>query len=240
MPKKVAYVAPVATWTGCYVGIDDGYKWGRTRLTTPTPHTLNNPTALVVATNPDHEHFRTNGFLLGGQFGCNYQVQRNLVLGFEISGTRDWASETSGGIVTTTGLRSFQVGTVTTEVSRTCQLRVGPRIGTTLGGGLGLSPLVYATAGYAGACHRTTQLGLFNDPFVTNTNVSTRNFDNGWYLGGGTDIPTPFVSPGSFVQIELTHADYGSSSVALAGTATAGRIDSTSTELRFGFKYRFP
>jgi len=155
-----------------------------------------------------------------------------------VSATHDWAHDTSAGVVTATQQRvPFQVGTVTTEVNRTCQVRVGPRIGTTLGAGL--SPLLYATGGYAGACHRTTQVGLFNDPFITRTNVSTRNFDNGWYLGGGTDIPTPFVLPGSFVQIELTHADYGSSSVALAGTATTGRIDSASTELRFGFKYRF-
>ena len=234
---KDTYVAPVATWTGCYVGVDDGYKWGRTRLTTPTPYTLNNPTALVVTTGA--EHFHTNGFLLGGQFGCNYQVRRNLVLGFEVSGTRDWANDTASGIVTTTGRTPFQAGTLTTEVARTCQLRVGPRIGTTLGGP-GLAPLVYATGGYAGACHRTTQLGVFFDPFVTNTNVSTRNFDSGWFVGAGTDIPTPLVMPNSFVQIELTHADYGSSSVALAGTATTGKIDSASTELRFGFKYRFP
>ena len=32
---------------------------------------------------------------------------------------------------------------------------------------------------------------------------------------------------------------YGSSSVALAGTTTTGRVENTTNELRFGFKYRF-
>jgi outer membrane immunogenic protein len=236
---KDTYVAPVPTWTGCYAGVDDGYKWGRTRLTTPTPYTLNNPTRLVATT--DTEHLHTNGFLLGGQFGCNYQVARGLVVGLEISGTRDWGKDTTSAIVTTTARAAavaVPIGTLTTESVRTCQFRVGPRIGTTLGGA-GLAPLVYATGGYAGACNRTTQVGQFDDPFVTNTNVSTHRFDSGWFLGAGTDIPTPFLMRNSFVQIEFTHADYGSSSAALAGTATTGKLDNTTNELRFGFKYRF-
>jgi hypothetical protein len=47
---KDSYVAP--TWTGCYAGYDDGYKWGRTRLTTPPTYALNNPTATVAPRAP--------------------------------------------------------------------------------------------------------------------------------------------------------------------------------------------
>jgi outer membrane immunogenic protein len=235
---KSTYVAPtpVQTWTGCYVGVDEGYKWGRTRLVTPSPYRLNNPTGLLATT--DTEHLHTNGFLSGGQIGCNYQVNRNLVLGFELSGTRDWGKDTTNGVVTTTGERPFQLGTLTTEAVRTCEFRVGPRIGTTLGAS-GLAPLVYGTGGYAGACHRTTQVGIFTDSFVTNRNVSSSDFDSGWFIGGGTDIPTAFLLHNSFVQIEFTHADYASSSVGLAGTTTTGKLENTTNELRFGFKYRF-
>jgi len=85
---KDRYVAP--TWTGCYIGYDDGYKWGRTRFSTPPTYTLNNPTAAVATPSTNGiEHLHTNGFLLGGQFGCNYQIKRDLVIGFEVSGTRD-------------------------------------------------------------------------------------------------------------------------------------------------------
>jgi hypothetical protein len=84
---KARYVAP--TWTGCYVGYDDGYKWGRTRFSTTPTYTLNNPTAAVATTSTNGiEHLHTNGFLFGGQFGCNYQIRRDLVIGFEVSGAR--------------------------------------------------------------------------------------------------------------------------------------------------------
>ena len=64
VPKAVV-VAPVPTWTGCYGGLDSGYKWGQTRLTTPTPSTLNNPApfppgigAVRSALCPCHHHPR--------------------------------------------------------------------------------------------------------------------------------------------------------------------------------------
>ena len=37
VPKATVVAAPAASWTGCYVGIDTGYKWGQTHLTTPDP-----------------------------------------------------------------------------------------------------------------------------------------------------------------------------------------------------------
>ena len=96
---KDRYVAP--TWTGCYIGYDDGYKWGRTRFSTPPTYTLNNPTATVATPSTNGiEHLHTNGFLLGGQFGCNYQIKRDLVIGFEVSGTRDWGKDSANSALT--------------------------------------------------------------------------------------------------------------------------------------------
>ena len=40
-------------------------------------------------------------------------------------------------------------------------------------------------------------------------------------------------------QIAVLRAQLQGANDRLAGTATTGRIDSSSTELRFGFKYRF-
>ncbi len=72
------------------------------------------------------------------------------------------------------------------------------------------------------------------------SNVSTSDFENGWFAGAGVDMPTPFLIPNTFMQVEYSHADYGSSQVALAGTTTMGRIEKTTDEVRFGFKYFFP
>ena len=250
VPKAVV-VAPAATWTGCYGGIDDGYKWGQTRLKTPTPYNLNNTLpdrGNFVGGNPVRtpspatggtESFNTDGFVLGGQVGCNYQVIPGLVLGIEISGTGDWAKGTSSTIVTQS-ISQYQLGTLTTEVERTCQFRVGPHIGTTLNMGTGLSPLIYGTGGYAGACYKTSQSGRFFNPSVTNTNVSSSDFESGWFVGGGVDVPTPFLIPSTFVQIEYSHAETGGSGVQLAGTTATGKLENTTDEVRVGFKYLFP
>ena len=79
VPKATVVAAPAASWTGCYVGIDTGYKWGQTHLTTPTPYRLNDPTQLSVTTAA--ESVRTNGELVGGQAGCNYQLTRTVRFG---------------------------------------------------------------------------------------------------------------------------------------------------------------
>jgi outer membrane immunogenic protein len=263
MPKKVAYVAPVATWTGCYVGTDGGYKWGHNRLEVPTTYTLNNPggrnnpapfdvARLIVTPNTpsgdgSSETAHTNGGLWGVQGGCNYHLKTGLVVGIEISGTLDRAKDTIvQDLVTAAG--RVPVTTLTTEIERRCQFRLGPRLGSTFPGLTGqnrttdLPPLFYATGGYAGTCYRTRQSGS-NPNFranVSNPDVSESDFISGWYVGGGIDIPTTFLMPNTFVQIELTHAEYGDTSFRLAGSDESGRFSNSSNEIRIGFKYRFP
>jgi outer membrane immunogenic protein len=92
MPVK-AYKAPVAapaafSWTGCYIGAHAGYGWGRNRnnfndairsdpTEGPGPEGTNFPAEYASF---DHN---TNGGVLGGQAGCNYQFQQNWVVGVE-------------------------------------------------------------------------------------------------------------------------------------------------------------
>jgi hypothetical protein len=194
-----------------------------------------------VATSP--EQLTTNGGIVGGQIGCNYQLAPRIIIGFEASATRDWAQGKDEGIVTATALRvPAAVGTLSTESNRTCQYRIGPRVGTTLPGSTGLGGLsthLYATGGYAAACYSTRQVGQFADPFVTNRDVSTSTTIHGWYAGVGTDIPTSFLIPNTFFQLEYTHAEYQGVSVALAGTFDRGRLENATDEIRLGFKYMF-
>jgi outer membrane immunogenic protein len=62
--KAPAYVAPVFTWTGPYVGISGGYGWGNSEFRGGT-----NPTGNV---NPD-------GGLFGATLGYNYQMGAAVV-----------------------------------------------------------------------------------------------------------------------------------------------------------------
>jgi outer membrane immunogenic protein len=88
MPVK-AYKAPVAapaafSWTGCYIGGHGGYGWGRNRNNfndaIRSDPTEGGETFAAEFASFDHN---TNGAVLGGQAGCNYQFQQNWVVGVE-------------------------------------------------------------------------------------------------------------------------------------------------------------
>lgn len=71
---KPVYKAPVVAakepiyWTGCYLGGNAGYAWGSTTWSDP-----------VLGEFTSH---KTNGWMAGGQVGCDYQFDR-LVVGIQ-------------------------------------------------------------------------------------------------------------------------------------------------------------
>jgi outer membrane immunogenic protein len=72
MPIKAA--APPFSWSGCYLGAHVGYGWGRT-------DNRDDPSSSVFLGSPLTVY--TDGFLGGGQVGCNYQWTPDLVIGLE-------------------------------------------------------------------------------------------------------------------------------------------------------------
>src|ERR1700685_1980924 len=60
-PAMVA-AAPIS-WTGCYVGVEAGYGWGRETVTSTEVGAVGTP---VTSINP-------RGGLGGGTVGCNWQ-----------------------------------------------------------------------------------------------------------------------------------------------------------------------
>jgi outer membrane immunogenic protein len=81
MPVKApVYKAapPVFSWTGCYIGANAGYGWGRATnvdLTSGTPTPIGEP--------------HTSGALGGGQIGCDYQTGAWV---FGVEGQFDWTN----------------------------------------------------------------------------------------------------------------------------------------------------
>ena len=59
-------VAPVANWTGCYIGANAGYGWARKDWVDAGAPVGSNTSA---------------GGLFGGQIGCDYQFASNWVVG---------------------------------------------------------------------------------------------------------------------------------------------------------------
>ncbi|MBX9778596.1 MAG: outer membrane beta-barrel protein [Xanthobacteraceae bacterium] len=90
MPVKAPppVVAPVFTWTGCYVGMHGGYAWGRKKDWTE---------AGVLEPFAAHD---VDGPLFGGQVGCNLQHDRWV---FGIEGQASWA-DVKGNTTFTSGL----------------------------------------------------------------------------------------------------------------------------------------
>jgi outer membrane immunogenic protein len=85
VPAKAPMIAAVAplpySWTGCYIGAQAGYGWGRTDVTDPAP--------FFGFANGQTTRASTRGGLVGGQVGCDYQFAGGWVVGLE--GDIAWA-----------------------------------------------------------------------------------------------------------------------------------------------------
>ncbi len=78
--------APVLyNWTGCYIGGNIGYGWGRDTVSIPNLGETTGVAALAgIPFGPATGD--TKGVLVGGQVGCNYQFAPNWVVGIEGDG----------------------------------------------------------------------------------------------------------------------------------------------------------
>lgn len=81
------YAAPPAfTWSGCYIGGNIGWGWGRETVSVPDLGERTGVPALAgVSLGPVTGN--TSGVLGGGQIGCNYQFAENWVIGVEGDGS---------------------------------------------------------------------------------------------------------------------------------------------------------
>src|SRR6266581_2239572 len=82
LPRGPVYKAPVAApvyynWTGCYIGVQGGGAWGRSRHDTIVGPTTANDIDL-------------SGGLIGGTVGCNYQTGTWL---FGVEGDFSWTNK---------------------------------------------------------------------------------------------------------------------------------------------------
>jgi outer membrane immunogenic protein len=75
--SAVAAPLPVFTWTGFYVGVNEGYSFGDASKT----NSFNDGEGFSGPFSWNHSE--AHGFSGGGQFGFNYEFPNNIVLGFE-------------------------------------------------------------------------------------------------------------------------------------------------------------
>ena len=89
MPVKVPPVAPVVyNWTGCYIGANSGWKWGRFTESVDTAASfVQYP---IFAEHADLGALETTSGAAGGQVGCRWENAEHWVFGFE--GDFDWTN----------------------------------------------------------------------------------------------------------------------------------------------------
>jgi len=79
-PAQPQVVIPPFTWTSCYAGVQAGGGWGKKDLK-DTVGILSDPT--TVPGGFSSANLDVSGWMVGGQFGCDYQFAPTWVVGIE-------------------------------------------------------------------------------------------------------------------------------------------------------------
>jgi outer membrane immunogenic protein len=226
--------SPMYNWTGCYIGLNAGYSWGRasTDGNANGLATLGLPTTFSTTVNP-------NGFIGGGQVGCNLQYS-NAVWGLEtdFQGSAQKDSRSSS--------LSFNdgeggTGTVNQHIEAslrwfgTARARAGVLVVPTV--------LLYGTGGLAyGNVRITDTMSVTNLGTTSSAAFSTSSTRAGWTVGFGVEGVLP-NAPAWTWKVEYLYIDLGS----FNGTATdpLGGVVAWSTRVtdnivRAGFNLKFP
>ncbi len=224
---------PMSNWTGCYVGVNAGYSWGRasTDGNATGLGTLGLPTAFSTTLSPD-------GFIGGGQVGCNWQ-NGNAVWGVE---TDFQGSAQKDSRNTSFSFNDGEGGTGTVNQHIEASLRW---FGTARGrAGVLVVPTVlfYGTAGLAyGNVRITDTMSVTNLGTTSTSAFSTSSTRAGWTAGFGLEGVLP-NAPAWTWKAEYIYIDLGS----ISGTATdpLGGVVSWSTRVtdnivRFGLNLKF-
>jgi outer membrane immunogenic protein len=218
-PVAAAPVA-VANWNGCYVGAGGGY--GMFRQNREVVATTTNPinvgpglayaiTAPAGAALFAEDSLGGSGFLATGQFGCDYQIARNWVIGAFIDA--DWSR-----------IRGDQSTFLVYHGES--QLRWSWAFGGRIGWLVTPSLLTFVSGGYTEASFRevdlvndrgSAALALTNPPVSVAIAISPGSTPlqlaaqryRGYFIGGGAEYALGWW-PGLFWKNEYRFADYRS------------------------------
>ena len=250
-------------WTSCYLGGHFGWGLADNEITgtflAPLPN-FSVPTSVTTASTVPID-LGANGFLLGGQVGCNLQVANSWVIGFEADAS--WANiqasnrQTLAGaftdplLLTTTTVSSDGTLSTKTDFIATATARLGYAIGW-MGQGL-----VYGKGGAAWITNRYNFTGQVTfsgvctavSPPPPQCLASTTQIDVftwtsrktlvGWTIGAGVE----WVMWGNWtIKGEYDFLDFGNQTVVLndqvfgpVNVSVRQRIN----EFKVGFNYRF-
>lgn len=220
--------APVATWTGYYIGGNIGYAWGNDPKTTTGIELLTG-----AAIDAGSATLHPNGGFSGLQSGYNWQIAPTWLVGFESDFQYGRIKGNAGCLVTcgTSPLFPFvtnQSFNVTDRLNwfGTVRGRVGYVAGPTL---------IYATGGLAyGQVEREANVTGYANLFGGFPGGFSGQYDNtttkvGWTIGGGLEAKLSSWMPGWFgswtgwsAKAEYLYVDLGHFNDTLAENYASG------------------
>ena len=264
-PPPLAFRAPLRffSWSGCYLGGHLGWALANNDLTgsafVAPAGPLNNQ-SFVYVTDTLPINFGSNGFLIGGQGGCNLEFTNRLVIGLEVDAAWANASGSSQQLFTGTvpgpfGLpattNSTGILTTKTDFIATATARLGYAFGSTGQG------LIYGKGGAAWIANRDSLTGQLlatacvlptaDQPpkcqtsanFLTPFNWTSRETRTGWTIGVGVE----WAIVGNWtIKGEYNYLDFGTRTVTLIDRdldPTSVSFRQTVNEFKFGGNYRF-
>jgi outer membrane immunogenic protein len=197
MPVKAVAPVPVFTWSGCYVGVQVGYKWGES-VHTATGLAADGTYVPAAAGQDITSDINVNGILGGVEAGCQYQWG-NWVWGIEGDGS--WVAAEGQGYYRADLPAVFNPAFVSKTSERSL---------FTLRGRLGWAVwdkwLWYVTAGGAWANLDITVFNGNNPGNIASTAIDSVSA-SGWVAGWGTEYA---LGNGWSVKSETLYVDFGS------------------------------
>jgi outer membrane immunogenic protein len=189
--KAPVAVAPVANWTGCYVGAGGGGAYVKND---------HNDIATVggAAIGPNIST-GADGWFGTVQAGCDYQFGGNWVVG--LFGDYDFMDVRGDTSILGTGAPSL-----TGSQKLDSQWSVGGRAGYLVLPQL----LTYVSGGYTQGHWKSTNMSLFNAAAPTATLPGSTK--GGWFIGTGDEYALSFM-PGLFWKTEYRYAEFDRANV---------------------------
>jgi outer membrane immunogenic protein len=208
------------SWTGCYLGGHVGWGWGqKTFADTPNGDLVD----FFIPGPQTSMDFTTNGFLGGGQIGCDYQFATNWVVGVE--GNFSWA-DISGSNTVPGGILNNTPLTVTADAKTDWLASVTGRLGYAWD-----HWLLYAKGGAAWAHDKynfTSYLGTW----------AASQTRSGWTVGGG--LEWAFTDNWS-TKLEYQFYDFGNRDVSFINGSHSDveNVKQQIQTVKLGLNYRF-
>lgn len=227
MPVKAPPPAAIPfSWTGCYVGAHAGYGWGQKEFSDPQLAGFFFPGIAPPGAVVDVD---TNGWLAGGQIGCNYQVGQFV---FGVEGEMSWAD--IDGFALDPFFASKNGDPQTLAAKSEWLASATGRVGYAFD-----RFLVYGKGGAAWV-HDRYDAALFGFLAATPTLFSASETRFGWTVGAG--IEYAFWDRWS-VKVEYNHYEFDDRRINLfdpvGGNIVPTDIEQRIDTVKVGVNYRF-